>query len=289
MPTKVNVNGATQNADKLALVIGGGYEADQDSASAHDRHHRQLDLHRRLRQTGALLWHGSRDGSAQRLQRLRAERWTTRSRRVSASSTSTATASLDRMYAGDMGGQVWRFDVSNGADGRAISSRAASSHSSAGHRLSHGARRHSAVLQRPGRRVHQHARRQLHPRRHRLRPSRPPAQHCPSRMRSMRCATTAMRPLTQGAVRRVDDHRARRSRAGDERRARPCGYGRRRLARRSQHRRLERREGARRGAHVREPGVLLDVPAEHDSRDVRAAARHQPHVCHERLQRRARS
>ena len=35
--------------EHLALVIGGGYEADQDSDSLHDRHHRQLDLHRRLR------------------------------------------------------------------------------------------------------------------------------------------------------------------------------------------------------------------------------------------------
>ena len=77
------------------------------------RHDRQLDLHRRLRDRQPALAR-RQDGHAQELRTLPAKRWTTRSRPTSASSISTATAYADRMYVGDMGGQVWRFDITNG-------------------------------------------------------------------------------------------------------------------------------------------------------------------------------
>lgn len=112
MPTKVNIAGATQNANKLALVIGGGYEADQDSSGlTTDGTGNSIYIVDSV--SGALLWHGSRDGVHKDLNvsgRSMDYSIPARIRIVDID----GDGFLDRMYAGDMGGQVWRFDVTNG-------------------------------------------------------------------------------------------------------------------------------------------------------------------------------
>jgi type IV pilus assembly protein PilY1 len=113
MPTKVDVAGATQNADKLALVIGGGYEADQDSSGlTTDISGNAIFIVDSV--TGAVLWHGSRDGVHKDFNvsgRAMDYSIPGRIRTVDIN----GDGYLDRMYAGDMGGQVWRFDVTKGA------------------------------------------------------------------------------------------------------------------------------------------------------------------------------
>jgi type IV pilus assembly protein PilY1 len=112
MPTRVNVAGAAQNADKLALVLGGGYEPDQDNPLlTTDAIGNAIYIVDSV--SGVLLWHGSRDGVHKDFDVAdRAMDYSIpgRIRIVDID----GDGFLDRMYAGDMGGQVWRFDVSNG-------------------------------------------------------------------------------------------------------------------------------------------------------------------------------
>jgi type IV pilus assembly protein PilY1 len=111
-PTRIDIQGATQNTHKLAIVLGGGYDASQDAtASSTDGSGNSIYILDML--TGDLLWRASNSGADQNF--------------------STANWSMDysipadirvvdidgdsfgdRMYAADMGGQVWRFDISNG-------------------------------------------------------------------------------------------------------------------------------------------------------------------------------
>ncbi len=112
VPTRINVSGATQNADKLALVIGGGYEPDQDNAAAStDIAGNSIYIVDSV--SGNLLWHGSKNGTHKSFNTAgRAMDYSIPSdiRVIDLDGNGTA----DRMYAADMGGQVWRFDISNG-------------------------------------------------------------------------------------------------------------------------------------------------------------------------------
>jgi type IV pilus assembly protein PilY1 len=108
MPTRINVSGATQNADRLALVIGGGYEPDQDNpALTTDTIGNSIYIVDSV--SGALLWHGSPNGTHKSFGAMNYS-IPARIRVVDIDGDGFA----DRMYAGDMGGQVWRFDVKNG-------------------------------------------------------------------------------------------------------------------------------------------------------------------------------
>jgi type IV pilus assembly protein PilY1 len=112
MPTRMNIAGATQNADKLVLVMGGGYDPDQDNAGlTTDIIGNSIYIVDSV--SGALLWHGSRDGVHKDFNLAgRAMDYSIPARiRVIDIDGDGFT---DRMYAGDMGGQVWRFDVTNG-------------------------------------------------------------------------------------------------------------------------------------------------------------------------------
>ena len=112
-PTRVEVDGAIQNADHLALVIGGGYEPNQDDvALTTDTIGNSVYIVDSV--SGALLWHASRSGTHKSFATAgRAMDYSIpgRVRVIDIDGNGYA----DRMYAGDMGGQVWRFDVFNGS------------------------------------------------------------------------------------------------------------------------------------------------------------------------------
>jgi type IV pilus assembly protein PilY1 len=108
MPTKMNIGGT----ERRVLVIGGGYEPDQDNAAL------TTDVIGNSiyvvdSETGAVLWHGSRSGGTTNFAvagRAMDYSFPGRVRIVDIDGDGLT----DRMYAGDMGGQVWRFDVHNG-------------------------------------------------------------------------------------------------------------------------------------------------------------------------------
>jgi type IV pilus assembly protein PilY1 len=109
VPTRVQVAGATQNADHLALVIGGGYEPDQDvNAASTDTIGNSIYIVDSV--NGTLLWHGGKVGTH--------KSFAVANRAMDYSIPSDVTVIdlggdgyADRMYVGDMGGQVWRFDI----------------------------------------------------------------------------------------------------------------------------------------------------------------------------------
>lgn len=115
-PTRVNISGAVQNEHKLVLVMGGGYDATQDAVSA------SVDasgnsIYMLDTETGDLLWHGTDTGGTQNFENgSGGSAWS-----MSYSIPSDIRAMdlngdgfADRMYAADMGGQIWRFDITNG-------------------------------------------------------------------------------------------------------------------------------------------------------------------------------
>jgi type IV pilus assembly protein PilY1 len=115
---KVNISGATQNADKFVLIFGGGYADNQDNAPySTDALGNRIYMVDAL--SGSLLWYAGGTGIT-----------------VPAAPNlllNTAVANMnnaipadilvldvnqdgfaDRMYAPDMGGRLWRFDIQNG-------------------------------------------------------------------------------------------------------------------------------------------------------------------------------
>jgi len=108
VPTRMNIDGTVRHV----LVIAGGYEPDQDNdALTTDIIGNSIYIVDAV--TGALLWHGSRDGTHKDFDvsgRAMDYSIPSRVRVVDFDSDGLA----DRMYAADMGGQIWRFDVNNG-------------------------------------------------------------------------------------------------------------------------------------------------------------------------------
>jgi type IV pilus assembly protein PilY1 len=113
VPTHMDVAGAAQNANKLVLVIAGGYENDQDNAAlTTDTSGNAIYVVDAV--TGARLWYGSDAVGATR-------QFATNGRSMSYSIPAQVRVAdfdgdgfADRLYAADMGGQIWRFDVWNG-------------------------------------------------------------------------------------------------------------------------------------------------------------------------------
>jgi len=109
--TKMNISGAAQNAENAVLVIGGGYDTVHDTdtysstpdgvgAGVHF-----LDL-----VSGAELWRTGADGGADLQLSAMTRAFPNEIRVIDLSGNGYA----DRMYASDLGGQVWRFDITNG-------------------------------------------------------------------------------------------------------------------------------------------------------------------------------
>jgi len=105
---RVNINGAAQNTQKLVLVFGGGYDDTQDNYNyKSDLIGNGVYMVDAL--TGSLLWRASRTGANLNLPRM-----------LHSIPTNVSVLDLDgdsysdRIYLGDMGGQIFRFDIYNG-------------------------------------------------------------------------------------------------------------------------------------------------------------------------------
>jgi type IV pilus assembly protein PilY1 len=116
VPTRIDIQGANyhaENTEKHVLVIGGGYEPDQDNETfSTDSLGNALYIVDAY--SGELLWSASNSGATQNFAAMgRSMDYSipARIRVVDFDGNGLA----DRFYAGDMGGQIWRFDVKNGS------------------------------------------------------------------------------------------------------------------------------------------------------------------------------
>jgi len=111
IPTRIAIgDGSSQNADRLVLVFGGGYDATQDDLTGTtDVVGNSIYIVDSV--TGELLWHASNSGADRNLPMMNYS-IPGDIRVVDLDSDHFA----DRMYAADMGGQVWRFDIFHGQD-----------------------------------------------------------------------------------------------------------------------------------------------------------------------------
>jgi type IV pilus assembly protein PilY1 len=121
--TRVDVSGddPAQNADKLALIFGGGYDVTQDNVGYNtDDTGNRLFIVDAI--SGAVLWHAGPtnttglgyDSTANFVHPKLANSIPgdmTRHRH------DRRRLSLDRMYMADTGGRIWRFDINNGKRG----------------------------------------------------------------------------------------------------------------------------------------------------------------------------
>ena len=119
--TRMHVAGALQNDDKAVVVIGGGYDTVHDSAA----HPAGADgsgagIHVLDLVTGERLWRAGMDAGAElplnAMGREMDRSIPNQVRVIDLNSDGLA----DRMYASDLGGQIWRFDVHNGQNAKQL-------------------------------------------------------------------------------------------------------------------------------------------------------------------------
>ncbi len=110
---RVNVGGAAQNGEKLVLIMGGGYDGAQENYSfVNDSSGNRIFMIDAI--SGALLWYaGGTGGAGSPDLELDQMRHSIPSR-ITVLDTD-GDQYVDRMYTGDMGGRVWRFDIFNGS------------------------------------------------------------------------------------------------------------------------------------------------------------------------------
>jgi type IV pilus assembly protein PilY1 len=108
---RVNISGATQNTRKQVLVFGGGYDTVQDNgAYATDANGNQVFMVDA--ESGNVLWYaGPSTDTGADLRHVSMTHSIPGDIRVFDLS---GDGFADRMYAADMGGRVWRFDIANG-------------------------------------------------------------------------------------------------------------------------------------------------------------------------------
>lgn len=108
-PARVNIAGASQNVDKRVLIFGGGYDATQDNtAYSVDLFGNTIYMLDAI--SGDLLWWAGNDPAANLTLSAMNNSIAADIRALDIDSDGFA----DRMYAADMGGRVFRFDISNG-------------------------------------------------------------------------------------------------------------------------------------------------------------------------------
>ena len=109
---RVRVQGATQNGERFVLIFGGGYDGAQENYEyTTDSSGNRLFMVDA--QTGALLWFAGGPGAAGTPDLPLPAMTHSIPGRVIALDTD-GDQFADRLYAGDMGGRVWRFDIWNG-------------------------------------------------------------------------------------------------------------------------------------------------------------------------------
>ncbi len=108
---RVDINTAGQNADKAVAVIGGGYDSVHDTRAHPATPDGQgAGVHMLDLVSGAELWRAGSDAGADLQLASMTRSIPTQIRVVDMSGDGLA----DRMYASDLGGQLLRFDISNG-------------------------------------------------------------------------------------------------------------------------------------------------------------------------------
>ncbi len=108
MPTRIDIQGAGQNAEQMVLIFGGGYDVSQDNAGGStDTKGNAIYIVDSV--SGALLWHASENGANRNLAQMQYS-IPSDVRVIDLDTDNYA----DRIYAADMGGQVWRLDIFNG-------------------------------------------------------------------------------------------------------------------------------------------------------------------------------
>ncbi|MEZ5499267.1 MAG: PilC/PilY family type IV pilus protein [Steroidobacteraceae bacterium] len=109
--TRVRVSGAAQNGENLVLIFGGGYDdAQENYAYTPDSSGRRIYFVDAL--TGQLLWAGG-NSSGGPIDLALPNMVNSIPARITVVD-SNADQYADRLYAADMGGQIWRFDIFNG-------------------------------------------------------------------------------------------------------------------------------------------------------------------------------
>ncbi len=112
--TRVDIDGASQNSQKLVLVFAGGYDDTQDNYDYKtDSVGNAIYMVDAV--TGELLWRASQTGADLDLDDMQHSIPSN----VSVIDFDDDTFA-DRMYVGDMGGLVWRFDIFNGNDASSL-------------------------------------------------------------------------------------------------------------------------------------------------------------------------
>lgn len=111
VPTRIAVgDGSNQNDDRLALVIAGGYDTTQDAEiGGTDLIGNAIYIVDSV--SGNLLWHAGESGADRNLAQMQYS-IPADIKVIDLDGDHYA----DRMYAADMGGQVWRFDIIPGQD-----------------------------------------------------------------------------------------------------------------------------------------------------------------------------
>lgn len=108
VPTKITINDPAENSKHLVVVFGGGYDQTQDNYST-STDSLGNDVYIVDSESGALLWHGGETGATKNFAKMQYS--------IPADIKVIdldGDGYADRMYAADMGGQVWRFDIFNG-------------------------------------------------------------------------------------------------------------------------------------------------------------------------------
>lgn len=102
-----------QNTDRKVLLFGGGYAAEQDGKTDRSDDSVGNAIYIVDAATGALLWSAGRDGTASATHSVLPELRYSIPADLRAINTDSRAASdhTDRLYFGDLGGQIWRIDL----------------------------------------------------------------------------------------------------------------------------------------------------------------------------------
>lgn len=106
---RINIGGATQNPQKLVLIFAGGYDPVEDlqGYQTSDSYGNGIFIVDAI--TGKLLWSQTKDSGSTSFKKM--------DHAIPSAVTVLDTdldGFTDRMYVGDMAGQIWRFDITNG-------------------------------------------------------------------------------------------------------------------------------------------------------------------------------